>query len=497
MTEECKWLSWQGCYEQGWGNMITKASFAHPCKFSYSLAVRIVRHGLDVGHWKPGDRLGDPFGGIAGGGIVAAYHGLRWVGVELEPTWSRLAAGYHCPGLTKQEWVRWCNRFGRKWDYFDMDRGELCPTCTAGAQTWYRGDGVIPSHPPHRFVGNFDLHRLRWEVSGDPMPQIIQGDSRDFARLVGECSGILTSPPFQETVTGGTAIWGKLEESHNRQYTGKSKNCGNLSTGDTPGNIGQLKSGDLDGVITSPPYSEGTVHGGGHGIDWEKAKDEKAGRKTSPARDGLGEGYGDTPGNIGNLPGGSLQGIVTSPPFQDSMQSHDVEFENRRQISRGRDIEGMGHKGSLSDYGTTQGQIGNLPGGSLDLDDAQKSEGKNSSGGTKSQREPITYWSEMLKIYQQTYLAMKPNGVMALVIKDYVRAGKRVPLCDQTVQLLEHCGFHVFARARCWLVKTHEHPGLFGEPIVKTKSRKSFFRRLAEKNGSPRIDFEEVIFCRK
>jgi hypothetical protein len=32
---------------------------------------------------------------------------------------------------------------------------------------------------------------------------------------------------------------------------------------------------------------------------------------------------------------------------------------------------------------------------------------------------------------------------------------------------------------------------------TKTKERKSFFRRLAEKKGSPRIDWEEVLFVHK
>jgi hypothetical protein len=35
------------------------------------------------------------------------------------------------------------------------------------------------------------------------------------------------------------------------------------------------------------------------------------------------------------------------------------------------------------------------------------------------------------------------------------------------------------------------------EPVVKTTSRKSFFRRLAEAKGSPAIDHEDVIIVRK
>jgi hypothetical protein len=34
---------------------------------------------------------------------------------------------------------------------------------------------------------------------------------------------------------------------------------------------------------------------------------------------------------------------------------------------------------------------------------------------------------------------------------------------------------------------------MFGNAITKTVERKSFFRRLAEAKGSPRIDWEDVI----
>jgi hypothetical protein len=47
------------------------------------------------------------------------------------------------------------------------------------------------------------------------------------------------------------------------------------------------------------------------------------------------------------------------------------------------------------------------------------------------------------------------------------------------------------------LVKESSHTCLFGHEHVTRKERKSFFRRLAEKKGSPRIDWEEVIVVRK
>ena len=38
---------------------------------------------------------------------------------------------------------------------------------------------------------------------------------------------------------------------------------------------------------------------------------------------------------------------------------------------------------------------------------------------------------------------------------------------------------------------------IFGGARARLKERKSFFRRLAEKKGSPRIDHEDIIIMRK
>jgi hypothetical protein len=86
--------------------------------------------------------------------------------------------------------------------------------------------------------------------------------------------------------------------------------------------------------------------------------------------------------------------------------------------------------------------------------------------------------------------------VLVVVVKSYVKAGKRVPLPMQTLKLLIHLGFTPIERIKAMLVEETVTPGLFGD-VTKIKERKSFFRRLAEKKGSPRIDFEEVLIVRK
>src|SRR5215467_4042086 len=115
---------WHGCYDESWKGILVPEAIRHPAKFSCALMVRLYDYGFSQGWWKSGDLIGDPFGGVACGSIAAAYRSLRWVGVELEEMFYKLAQQ------------------------------------------------------------NIDKHRRTWEAMGDPVPQIIQGDSRQFAELI-------------------------------------------------------------------------------------------------------------------------------------------------------------------------------------------------------------------------------------------------------------------------------------------------------------------------
>ena len=68
-----------------------------------------------------------------------------------------------------------------------------------------------------------------------------------------------------------------------------------------------------------------------------------------------------------------------------------------------------------------------------------------------------------------------------------------MPFSDQWRQLCEAVGFITLHEHRAMLVhhKGTQHTLDGGELEMITES-KSFFRRLAEKKGSPRIDYETV-----
>ncbi len=197
------------------------------------LLTRIIVHGLERGYWQPGSIVGDPFGGIGTTGIIGAYYGLRVVMVELE------------------------ERFCALWEQ------------------------------------NADLHRAKWKVLGAFEPVMTRGDSRHFAEIVGPLAGAVTSPPFLATEGGckpkmGGTIDAGMMSRHNA--------TADVRYGSSPGQIGALPAGKLDGAITSPPYSESLNNGGQ--VQGASVQRARAGRTQDSVK------YGTTEGQIGRCPAG-------------------------------------------------------------------------------------------------------------------------------------------------------------------------------------------------
>ncbi len=437
------YTDWTGCYDGGWKGLIVPEAFAHPAKFSYALIQRIMAHGLEQGYWRPGDTIGDPFGGVALGGISAGYAGLNWIGVELEPRFVKL--GNENLALHRGNW------------------------CVLAAENGLR-----------------------------QCVQLVQGDSRNFAALVGECGAVVTSPPWQENLSLDRPNAAERRQVARERGISNAEHVSPIEMeklgkrhegdyGTSPGQIGQLPAGSLDAVITSPPYAEtgsgGNMYSGE--VDTTAWSDGRP-RKMGPSMM-HGDGYGQTEGQIGSLPVGDLAAVVTSPPYAKSMDSIE-DADSRKERTNGFEC---GQKDLR--YGQNPNTFLSTDPSGLNNDERREVADKNPQIG---QLREETYWQAVAQVYAQCRLALRPGGIMALVVKDYVKNKARVPLCDQTCELLARLGFEVFERTRCWLTKETTHEDLFAGTVTKKKERKSFFRRLAEKKGSPRIDWEEVIWCR-
>jgi hypothetical protein len=416
-TKRKRTTTWQGCYDAGWKGLIADEAFAHPAKFSRNLIGRIYRHMLDRGWLAAGMTVVDPFGGVALGALDAMANGLHWCGVELEPK-------FHALG--NQNIAEWVRRYGH--------------------------------------------------VAGWGSARLLNGDSRRLCEFVGGADCVVSSPPYAESpvASGGDNI--------DRSRIGTGTNLVGAKKpgyGTTPGSLGNLRPGSVVSVVSSPPYAES--------IDPRSDKDREADRKhrASIGRNdtpgGLPmEGYGSAPGSLGNLRPGSVDSVVSSPPFADGVAFADKEFE--RQSRKGTTV----HQYDKQPYEQR---------GFLNPNYAEHAATCNLG----EFREPTpTFWGEAKKIVQQCHAILKPGGIAAWVVKDFVRNKARVTFSADWLKLCESCGFELVEWVHASLVKDlGKHADLYGDVHHRKVERKSFFRRLAEKKGSPRIDNEDVIFVRK
>lgn len=512
-------LTWDGCYDSQWSDLITPDSFAHPAKYSRGLIERIYDHMLARGYIRKGEMVLDPFGGIATGGVVAASKGLSWLGCELEPRFAAMAEA------------------------------------------------------------NFALHRRTWELCGDPLPRIICGDSRRLREnLKTLAGGLVSSPPFQSSVGSTDAEFrahglgegaGKWKQNRSPESVAKltadyGTTAGQLASlppgdvadavvssppynkpfsqdhngskggtrgttpsepgafvqyGTTPGQLEGMAMGEVAAVMKSPPYSEGLGHGG--------KPTTGGGHAGDTVLDAMQAGYGDTPGQLADMATGSVSAVVSSPPYAECLRGDGSSSETAAESQAKRLTPGgsLGQSCRSHGYGSDE-NLGNLPAGTV-ADAALRGEPRRPrrqqapqigaeigmklarAGRTcqdmnyEGQKDNIgnatgeTFWSASKQIVSECYHILRPGSYAVWVCKNFVRKKKIVPFSDDWQRLCESCGFVAVERIKAMLVREVPNPDMFGETQTRLKERKSFFKRLAEKKGSPRIDFEDIIVMRK
>lgn len=301
MSSKVRCDEWHGCYNESYQGVITPESYSHPAKFSYSLIKRIVKHALEEGWIRPGSLVIAPFGGIGSGGIVCAYNGITWCGVELEERFCK---------LTQQ---------------------------------------------------NFELHRRIWEGSGLPMPHIIQGDSRQLRKVLekAEPMAAMKSPPFMENNVNIGAVGdtpAMRQQIHNSQPR-------NDSYGTTPGQLGAMPHGTPPtAMVSSPPYCGGAgIVGSGGATHQGPEKLPQGCGDIFKANGGKRQDYGTTPGQLGIMP----DGVVSSPPWENQEPSHaQNDTPSKRRLMQQTKLGSSAARQGLidSEYGTSAGQIGNTIG---------------------------------------------------------------------------------------------------------------------------------------
>lgn len=280
----------------------------------------------------------------------------------------------------------------------------------------------------------------------------VQGDARDLSKIMKEkVSKIITSPPFQEADIQRP---GNQKSRANYNYGSKLK-----YTPKNPNNIANLaerKYGSVNKIISSPPFGQAQSGGG-------IAKKGYDGPKHTPTdmmgkRSYMPENIGGKK-NIGNLPYGQADKIITSQPYSEI-----------RMDGGGKNRAGMKpYTDEPADTWRTQREqknIGNLPHGKIDKIissppyEATFNEKQHTLSGI-AKRDPSfrkevggydkegnignlkgkTYLSEMLKVYQECFKVLKLGGLMILITKDFIRNKKRVRLGEDTIKLCQAAGF--------------------------------------------------------
>lgn len=509
---------WQGCYEDGWRGLIVPDAFTHPAKMARRLIVRIYDELFAIGALRRGDVVVDPFGGIGTTGIEGASRGIQVICCELEPKFV---------GLAQQ---------------------------------------------------NFDLHRLDWETMGRPLPQIVNGDSRQLRQHVAPALAacVVSSPPY---VSGGhhadvMGAWnanggghgvtkdeagygrtkgqlGQMKEGevaavissppyagndkadntkHDRDpLAGRFTGVFRGSYGRSDGQLGAMLSGQVEAVISSPPYAEISSGSGGLNTLPPKHAGQQGGRSAASASQDTDSRYGTADGQLARLALGAVDAVVSSPPFlgarSDTQRSVPTKHGGPAAERHHTTQAGAG-------YGDDPTNLANLASGDVDAvvssppyegslhasrDGIDWSAARRESHGGGEHQAPgssagaaypaldgnvgnstgETFWSAAKQIVEESFAILKPGGVAVWVVKAFVRDRQIVDFPGDWRKLCEAIGFETFTEAHAMLVHEEVRSHLFDGEVTKRRERKSFFRRLAEKKGSPPIDFEVVYFMRK
>ena len=464
--------AWAGCYADSWQDLIVPEAFAHPAKVARGLSHRIYRHLIEQGYVRPGMVVLDPFAGIGGFALDAMTYGLRYVGVELEP---RFVA------LGQQNLALWRQRYGFTGGIIVQGDSRRLREVLAGAQVQ-----VVAGSPPYAWSDMGGRGGEGPGAAGAPHGGSHQASGKASGIGYGTTPGqlgamppgqgqcVVGSPPWHNSQAGASVagpssgMWKSYEKGFRPTETGTIYASSQEHYGTTTGQLGAMPPGAL---VSSPPYAgAGEVLGTHNGIDWSKA--QEGGKVATPARQASGEGYGTSAGQLGAMPPGV---VVGSPPWEvvlSATSGIDREQRQRVALAMGRPQSQVSPvdvpSPSQATYGTAPAQLGNTSGD--------------------------TFWSAAAQIMQELALLLPAGAVCAWVVKAYIKNKKIVPFDKQWQSLCEAHGFHTVEIIHASLIEHHGvQETFFGESENIQTARKSFFRRLCEKKGSPSIDHEVVL----
>jgi hypothetical protein len=406
----------------------------------------------------------------------------------------------------------------------------------------------------------------RLEKAGKKLGEIkiVQGDARRLSEILGRADVAITSPPY----TNSAAENPNVVELQKKGWVKGGDLSKFFPKNLSPYNIGNFPFGNVDVAITSPPYAE-TYTGGG---DPQKRKERliKAGRNPKEflggkARNAVLKHYGEVDvcltsppysetyssskagkairtgqtkihdekhlartytedlgkDNIGNLPHGNVDAIVTSPPYGEAVKAGNPpsEKEFKRALEKGfscsdrqagwmrnlrkalKEPNKSAWKGFVEGYSKSQQNIGNLPFVDTVITSPPYEQGLGHNPGKKKITElgivrpeynwqnpnqigsmqKETYLSAMLQVYSEMFSVLKPNGLAIIIVKPFIRNKRVVDLPWHTWLIMAKVGFTL-------------------EKLYKLRLKQQSFWRILQYKNNPdleRICHEYVIVAKK
>jgi len=253
--------------------------------------------------------------------------------------------------------------------------------------------------------------------------------------------------------------------------------------------LSELLGAQLDVAITSPPYGL-SISSKQHGRD---PKPWISGRVMNE----INRGYSESEDNIGNLPLGSIDTIITSPPYLKSAD-HGAGVNKQRNgdvkigcSTVGRTVENEDAIDNAREYGNIDAIITSPPYG--DTND-RKGRKMDSTRGIKNRALDLpenpenignmdkeTYLEAMFKVYREMWKVLKPNGLAIIIIKPFIRNKRVIDLPYHTWLLLEKAGFKLIQLFKLRL------------------KQESFWRILYKKKypNVPKIKHEYILITQK
>jgi 16S rRNA G966 N2-methylase RsmD len=327
-----------------------------------------------------------------------------------------------------------------------------------------------------------------------------------------QADAVITSPPYADTKKQPAKIdlekqFCNMEtntrpDTQNRHTPGRQRAIESMVSGysEEKNNIGNLPYGNVDTVVTSPPFANSNTEAGG----------EKGKRGVDP-RTRVKKDYVDvSKENIGNLPyGKKFDKIILSPPYENAVhptrQTKDSAIEKLREKGFSEDwirqhhtqphgqSTGSGGAGYVDEiissppYEEAQkggglaakGSYPNLLHDNEISDRAYSDQTHNFTAGNIGSLKTDNYLQAMLKVYAECFKVLKPGGVMVLITKNFVRSKQIVRLDLDTIELCEKAGF-------TFLERWYRHLTSF-----------SFWVVLQYRKTGVRVEYEDILVFRK